>query len=120
MVKLVIKLAVVALIANAGYRIGSEYLTFIKFRDEVRDAAMFKAQTDEELEADIMALAGKYDVPLEPTALTIQRAVRQVNVDGHYVKPVEIAPSYFYPWTFDFSLQANVSFVVQPYPTRPR
>lgn len=120
MVKLLIKLAVVALIANAGYRVGTEYLTYIKFRDDVRDAAMFKAQTDDELAAAIMDLAGKYDLPVEPADVTIQRVVRQVTVDGHYVKPIEVAPRYFYPWRFTWSIQANVSMVVPPYQRLPR
>ena len=38
--KFLIKLAIAALVANACFRIGTEYLTYIKFRDSIRDAAM--------------------------------------------------------------------------------
>jgi len=55
--KLLIKLAIAALLANAAYRIGSEYLTYIKFRDAIRDAAMFKATDDVELRKKIMDLS---------------------------------------------------------------
>ncbi len=120
MVKLLVKLAVVALLANAGYRVGSEYLTFIKFRDGVRDAAMFKASTDTELAGKIMELANEFDVPLEESALSIERRERQVFVSGSYDKAIEVAPTYFYPWHFSWSIQATVSMIVPPYQSRPR
>ena len=71
MLKLLVKLAIVALLANAAYRIGSEYLTYVKFRDAVRDAAMFKAKNDDELTARIMDLAAQYDVPLDEDNIAI-------------------------------------------------
>jgi hypothetical protein len=120
MIKRLIQLAVFALLANAAYRIGNEYLTFIKFRDDVRDAAMYKATNDEELAARIMALAAEYDVPVEPSALHINRMERQVRIEGRYDKPIEVAPRYFYPWHFAWEIQATVSMVVPPYQNRPK
>lgn len=120
MVKLVLKLAVVALIANAGYRVGSEYLTYIKFRDGVRDAAMFKARNDEELVTQIMGLANELELPVDESALSIRRDQRTVNVEGSYEKPIEVVPSYFYPWHFAWSIQATVSTYIPPYAPRQR
>lgn len=120
MIKRLIQLAVVALIANACYRVGNEYLTFIKFRDDVRDAAMYKATNDDDLQARIMDLASDYDVPLDERALKIQRQERQVSVEGSYDKPIEVAPSYFYSWHFAWQIDATVSPVIQPYQTRPK
>jgi hypothetical protein len=120
MIKRLIQLAVFALLANAAYRVGNEYLTFIKFRDDVRDAAMYKATNDEELVARIMDLAGEYDVPLDQQALTINRRERQVRIAGSYNKPIEVAPRYFYPWHFEWAMDATVSLVVPPYQHRPK
>ena len=78
--KLLIKLAIAALLANAAYRIGSEYLTYIKFRDAIRDAAMFKATDDVELRKKIMDLSDEYDVPLVDEALIIHREERHVVI----------------------------------------
>ena len=82
MFKLLIKLAIVALLANAVYRVGSEYLTYVRFRDAVRDAAMFKATSDDDLRRRIMALSADYDIPLEEEAVTINREQRHVVVQG--------------------------------------
>lgn len=105
MIKLLLKLAVVALLANAAYHVGSEYLTYIKFRDAIRDAAMFKAKNDTELMARIVELAAQYEVPLQEENVTIERVERKVNVEGWYDKPIEIVPNYHYPWHFGLSLE---------------
>lgn len=103
-IKLLIKLAIVALLANGVYHVGSEYLTYVKFRDGIRDAAMFKAKNDTELMARIVELAEHYEIPLDQENVTIEREERQVNVEGWYDKPIEVLPSYEYPWHFGLSL----------------
>jgi hypothetical protein len=105
-VKLFFKLAVVALLANAAYRVGLEYLTYVKFRDAVRDAATYKTNDDDDLRKRIMELAGDYDIPLSNDAVTIQREDRQVIVDGSYHKPIEVVPTFQYEWPFTWSIQA--------------
>jgi hypothetical protein len=113
-IKLILKLAVVALLANAAYHIGSEYLTYIKFRDAIRDAAMFKAKNDTELMARIMELASQYEVPLDQENVTIEREERRVNVEGWYDKPIEVVPNYQYPWHFGLSLEVLTPTVLSP------
>lgn len=119
MVRLLIKLAIVALLGNAAYRIGSEYLTYINFRDAVRDAAMFKARTDDELSQLVMALAEEYEIPLAEDELRIERGEREVTVQGSYRKPIEVAPKFVYDWPFSWDIRATVSYVVPPFAPRP-
>jgi hypothetical protein len=104
-IKLFLKLAVVALLANAAYHIGSEYLTYVKFRDAIRDAAMFKAKNDTELMARIVDLAAQYEVPLDEDNVSIEREERKIHVEGWYDKPIEVVPNYEYPWHFGLSLE---------------
>jgi len=63
--KLLIKLAITALLANAAFRLGTEYLTHYKFRDSVREAAMFRAGSDDELRQRVMETADSYGIPLK-------------------------------------------------------
>jgi hypothetical protein len=107
--KLIIKLVIAALVANAVYRVGAEYLTYIKFRDAVRDAAMFKAKTDDDLRARIMVLAGEYDIPLSEDTVSIERENRLVTVDAPYQKSIEVLPRYTVDWPFDVSVEVQVS-----------
>ena len=110
MFKLLVKLAIVALLANAAYHVGSEYLTYVQVRDAVRDAAMFKAKNDTELTARIMDLATQFEVPLDEDNLTISRRDRRVSIEGWYSKPIEIAPSY----EFTVALRARAGIVAPP------
>jgi hypothetical protein len=112
-IKLLVKLAIVALLANAAYHIGSEYLTYIKFRDAIRDAAMFKAKNDAELMARIVELAGQYEVPLQEENVSISREERRVNIEGWYDKPIELVPNYEYPWHFGLSLEVLTPAVLR-------
>lgn len=106
MIKLLIKLGIVALLANAAFHVGSEYLTYFRFRDAIREAAMFRAKTDAELLGRILDLAGEYEVPIDAENITIDRDQRKILVDGWYDKMVEVLPSYQYPWHFDFAVEA--------------
>ena len=116
MIKKIISLIVFLVIANSAYHIGSEYLTYVRFRDAVRDAAMFKAKNNTDLTARIMDLAGQFDVPLDEDNLTISREDRRVNIDGWYDKPIEVVPNYEYPWHFGLALEivAPPTSVVTP------
>ena len=118
MLKLFVKLAVVALLANAAYRVGLEYLTYVKFRDGVRDAATYKTKDDEDLRKRIMDLAGDYDIPLSQDAIAIRREDRQVMVDGSYHKPIEVVPTFRYDWPFTWSIQAMTPATVPLVPRK--
>ena len=118
MIKRLVKLAIVALLANAVYRVGAEYVTFIKFRDAIRDAAMFKAKSEGDLRARIVALADDYDVPQDDGDIQITRQERVWHIDGSYRKPIEIVPRFQYDWPFPYSLEV-VTNDVPPLPGGP-
>jgi hypothetical protein len=106
MIRLLVKLALAAFIANAVWRIGSDYVTHFKFRDGVREAATYEA-SDGDLRQRITALAAEFDLPLDESALNIQRDERHVVVDGAYVRPIQLLPGYEYPWRFTWSVDAS-------------
>jgi len=118
MIKRLVKLAIVALLANAVYRVGVEYITFIKFRDAIRDAAMFKAKSEGDLRARIVALADDYDLPQDDGDIQITRQERVWHIDGSYRKAIEIVPRFQYDWPFPYSLEV-VTNDVPPLPGGP-
>src|SRR5688572_8424751 len=107
--KLLIKLAIAVLVVNAGYRIGSQYLTHVQFRDAIRDAATYRATNDEELRSRIMELSVEYEVPFAEELVTIRREGRHVVVEGRYEKPIEVVPTVRYRWPFSWTIDAMVS-----------
>jgi hypothetical protein len=100
--KLLLKLALVALIANAAWRVGSAYVTFYRFKDAVTETAQFGTQKSKaELRQRILELASEYDVPLAADAVSVRRDDRNHTVvDGSYTQPVDVLPGYRYLWPF--------------------
>jgi hypothetical protein len=115
MLKLLVKLAIAGLIANAAWRTGSTYLSFYRFRDAVSETAEYsKGKSDAELRRRILDLASNYDVPLAEDAVTIERKDDHTLVDGSYTTLVDVVPGYRYPWLFTFSIDA---FTIAPLKT---
>ena len=101
MIKTAIKLVIAALVANACWRVASAYSTFLRFKDAVEETTQFSSgRSDNELHARIVELAGEYDVPLAPDALTIHHLESHTMVEGEYTEQIVLAPGYTRPWTF--------------------
>ena len=106
--KAILKLIVVVLVANALWRVGSAYVSFYRFKDSVRAAAMDQRQSEYRLRQKILELASMYDVPLTEEAITIRREQRHTFVEGSYVTPVAVLPGYEYQWPFSMAVDAYV------------
>ena len=109
MIRLIVKLAIAALLANAVWRIGSSYMTFYKFKDAVTEAAQFaRARNDDQLRSRVLELAQQYDVPLAENGFTVKRQDEHTIVDGSYDQMIEALPGYRRPWTFPFHVDVIV------------
>jgi hypothetical protein len=116
--KSLIKLLIAALIANATWRIGSEYLSYYKFKDSVREFSQHRASKNESQIRDrIIELASQYDIPLEYEGLTIKHINNHTIIDGSYVKPIDVVPTFRYNWPFQFHID---TYVVDPEQIDPR
>ena len=102
MLKLLIKLALAAMIANATWRLGSAYLSFYRFKDSVTASAQYGSEKPTaDLQQRVLDLASEYDVPLAPDGFTIRRDDKSHTIiDGSYRQPVDLLPGYQYPWLF--------------------
>lgn len=106
MIRLLLKLALAALIANATWRIGSAYTTLYRFKDSVSETTQFNGdKSDEQLRQKILELAAQFDVPVTEDSFTIRRTNDHVYVNGSYTQPVEVFPGYRYPWPFTWSVE---------------
>jgi hypothetical protein len=102
-IKLIIKLAIVALVANATWRVGSAYVAHYKFTDAVEQTMTFKGnKSDEALEQRVLELATEFDIPLNDDDVSVKSAEHHTIVDGAYTRIIELAPGFKYPWPFTF------------------
>jgi hypothetical protein len=109
MIKNIIKLVIVALLANAIWRIGSAYVSYYKFKDAVAEMALHsKGKTVEELKDRVLELAASHDEPIDADAITVRRDDPHTFIEGSYKKPVLLAPGFEYAWPFTLNVDAMV------------
>jgi hypothetical protein len=118
LLKLILKLALVALIANATWRLGSAYVTFYRFKDAVAETAQFGNQRSRaELLQRVFELASQFDIPLAIDAVSIRRDdLNHTIIDGSYTQPVDVLPGYRYLCPFTWHLDV---FTVGPSKPEP-
>jgi len=105
LIKLILKLAVVALIANATWRVGSAYVAHYKFTDSVQQTTLFRGtKSDEVLRQRILEIASDYDIPVTDGDVTLMTQEHRTVVDGNYTRIIELVPGYKYPWEFTFHI----------------
>ena len=105
--KTLIKLIVVALVANALWRVGSAYRTLYWVKDSIKENTK-QGTTEAELKQKVVELARTYDLPLTAEDLTVTRESQHVSVKTSYTSPVAVLPGYEYQWPFTVDVDANV------------
>ncbi|SRR5713226_8248579 len=106
MIRLIIKLAIAALVANAAWRVGSAYATYYKFKDAVTESAQFSGDKGEDqLRQRVLELAAQYDIPVTDTSFTVRRDDTRTSVTGSYTQAIEVVPGYRYPWSFSWNVE---------------
>jgi hypothetical protein len=101
-IKLAIKLAIVALLANAAWHLMAVYISDYKFKDAVQQATLFgNDKSVEQIKTRVLALAADYDVPLRESDVTVRRDQLHTFVDGAYTKNLDLFPGYSRPWSFE-------------------
>ena len=107
MIKFILKLAVVVLLANAAWHVGSVYLAFYKFQDAVIGMVQYRGtKTDAEIRKRILDEAAQSDIPISDDSLMIRREGNHTIVDGSYEQSADIVPGYAY--TFPFTIHLDV------------
>ena len=101
--KLLIKLAIVALVANAAWHTMTAYVTNYKFKDAVQQTTQFgNDKSIDQLKARILALATDYDLPVGDDNIAVRREGQHTIVDCEYTKTIDLVPYYSREWKFAF------------------
>jgi hypothetical protein len=105
LIKLIIKLAIVALLANASWRVGTAYVAHYKFTDAVQQTVLFRGNKgDDAVRQRIFELASDFDIPVMDDDVTLMTLEHHTIVDGSYTRVIELVPGYQYPWEFTFHI----------------
>ena len=114
-IKTVIKLAFVALLANAAWQLFGAYSPHYRFTDGVQYVARHRGnRTNDALRDKILELASQFDVPVTAADVSITFEDKHTTIDLSYVRPVDLAPWYTYPWPFSFHVDTNTANPLRP------
>jgi len=113
MIKLIVKLAIAALVANACWRIGSAYASYYRFKDSITETARYsKGKSEEQLRQRVLELAATYEVPVDEDTISVKRSENHVIVAASYTKTIDVLPGYPYRWPFTVDIDA---YTVDPF-----
>src|SRR5471030_3038756 len=103
MIRTIVKLALVALVANATWHLFGAYSPHYKFKDGIQYAVLHRADqrlTDEDVQERVLTLAAQFDIPVTAADVSVTHTTNHTVVDVSYVRPVDLAPGVTYPWPF--------------------
>ena len=105
MIKLLLKLAIAALIANMAWHVMTAYMAYYKFKDAVQQTTQFgNDKTLDSLKRRVLQHASDYDLPIDENDFTIKRDSFHTVTDGSYTRPIDLLPWYTRQWTFTFHI----------------
>lgn len=109
MMRTLLKLAVVALVANAAWHLFGAYYPNYKFQDAVEYAAQNGAAlTQDALRDRVVELSSQFDVPLTADQVTVARQSNHTTVDLSYKRPIELVPGFRYQWPFSIHVDVVI------------
>lgn len=112
LIKTGIKLALLAVAANATWHVFLAYSAHYKVRDAARTIAQNRSdKSDAQVHDEIMAVADEADVPLPPEALVVSHDGLTTAVTASYTRPIDILPNHPVAWSFSFRVD---TFTLQP------
>ncbi len=115
--KTIIKLVVAAILLTATVQAGRAAIKHYTFVDALQEAMLFSgSRTQDEITIRVLEIAGEYQIPLDPEALTVRRDPFLVVIDAPYTDTVDLLPG-FYARTWDFETDVQVRLLED---TRPR
>jgi len=111
-IKIALRLALVAALANATWRVGSAYAKHYRFADAVTQATQYRGgKSDDQMHDRVFDLAATYDIPVSQDNLTVTHQENHTIVNGSYKRPIELLPGFKYEWPFTVHID---TFVVDP------
>jgi hypothetical protein len=105
-VKTIIKLLIAIALINAVVRTGLVAVRYYELKDAVQQLVTFSADAaPNDIQNHIMEKAEELQVPLNYDDVDVTRDGPRTIATASYTEPIELFPSYQYPYTFSFSVE---------------
>jgi hypothetical protein len=105
-IRTLIKLALVALVANALVRTVPVYWNYFKFRDAVQETARFSGKrSEQDVQERVLSIANRFDIPIAIGDIRVRKDGEKTFVETAYDTKIEYFPGRTYPVHFDVRVE---------------
>jgi hypothetical protein len=105
-IRTLIKLALVALIANALVHAVPVYWSYFKFKDAVQETARFSGKrTERDVQERVLSIANRFEIPVDIDDIRVRKDGETTFVDTAYDTQIEYFPGRSYPVHFDVKVE---------------
>jgi len=105
-IRTIIKLALVALVANALVHAVPVYWSHFKFKDAVAEAARFSGKrSEQEVQERVLSIANRFDIPIGIGDIRVRKNGETTVVETSYDTKIEYFPGRIYPVHFDLKVE---------------
>lgn len=130
MFRVLIKIAVAALLIHGAWRVGGSFWRYYQFEDALQEVAQFgDRQTERQLCTQAMERAGTLNVPIAADSVSVRRGTNpafnceagfrearhvaggvpsKIYIDAAYRDEFQFLPGFRYPWDFTVQVSAFV------------
>jgi hypothetical protein len=108
--KTIIKIAIVLVVLFACFNVGRALLTEYQFEDAVHENLLFDPRmTDPEIVRMVLETAGKYNVPIDTSGISVTQQGPDIHIDMSYVTTIVLIPGVFEKeWNFQPSASTRL------------
>jgi hypothetical protein len=108
--KTIIKIVIALLLITAMFNAARAALNDYQFSDAVHQAMLFNPRaTDQELVETVVKLAAEYQIPMEPSNVTVREVGSDLIVDMTYTYNIVLIPGIVArDWTFSPSVSTRM------------
>ena len=101
-----VKLALFALVLNAGAHVVPVFWNYVKFRDAVEEVAKFSSRRSErDVQERVLTIAQRLDVPVGLQDIAVRKQSDRTYVETAYTVPLEYFPGRSYPMQFTVKVE---------------
>jgi len=105
--KTVIKLLIAAVLLHGAFRVGAAYWALYQYEDALQQIAQFAGNRPaKEVHEQALKKASEMALPISSESIQVRKSDREIFIDAAYVQPVQLFPTYYYPWEFKASVKA--------------
>jgi len=99
--KLIVKLLIVVVAANAVWHLMTAYIAHYRFTDALEESATYGIDlSDDQMRQRVVDLMTQFDIAADADSFTLRREDKHTIIDGSYLRTVDLLPGYSRPWPF--------------------